>query len=164
MAVDTRIDEFFIMHSARADRWRSVLSAAERWVRGESVRADVEKLLSGLEVIEEFHAYPGIHAMHALQASVANNDARAVASMARRISDAILTNSIGRTTDEDFTIDDDRLPNIVPGANADSKTHRPYFEVLFVSNQPPARWPAVVAEIKRLRRPEDDFVYEPVLV
>ena len=34
----------------------------------------------------------------------------------------------------------------------------------FVSAQPAARWPALADEVRRLRRPEDEFVYEPVFV
>jgi arginine decarboxylase len=33
-----------------------------------------------------------------------------------------------------------------------------------VNSQPAARWPALAAEWRRLRRPEDAFVYEPVFV
>ena len=29
---------------------------------------------------------------------------------------------------------------------------------------PPSRWPAHVQQIRKLRRPEDEFVYEPVFV
>jgi arginine decarboxylase len=159
-----RIDQFFIMHSARGDRWREVLSAAERWASGEGSRVDVEKCVSDLEVIEEFHAFPGIHIMRALRALVANDDPRGAASMARRVSDAILTHSMGREAEDEAAIDDASLPSIVPSTISGRGGHRPYFEVLFVSNQPIARWPAIVAEIKKLRRPEDDFIYEPVLV
>ncbi len=41
---------------------------------------------------------------------------------------------------------------------------RPYFEVLFVNSQPAARWPALAGEIRRLRRPEDSFIYEPIFI
>ena len=47
---------------------------------------------------------------------------------------------------------------------ANGRARRPYFEVLFVNSQPAARWPALAAELRRLRRPEDAFVYEPVFV
>ena len=83
----------------------------------------------------------------------------------RRISDAILTNSFGREAEaDDQGKDDEGLPDLLPAGLSARAVHRPYFEVLFVSNQPVARWPAIAAEIKRLRRPEDEFVYEPVLV
>ena len=41
---------------------------------------------------------------------------------------------------------------------------RPYFEVLFVTPTPPSRWAAHAQQIRKLRRPEDEFVYEPVFV
>ena len=41
---------------------------------------------------------------------------------------------------------------------------RPYFEVLVVTPAPAARWPHIAAELRRLRRPEDAFIYEVVPV
>src|SRR5262249_15884936 len=41
---------------------------------------------------------------------------------------------------------------------------RPYFEVLIVTGVPAARWPALATEWRRLRRPLDSFIYEPVFV
>ena len=165
MSSAARIDQFFVMHSARADRWREVLSAAERWEQGQGTAKDVEKALADLEVLEEFHAYPGLHTMRTLRDRIAGDDARAVSSLVRRISDAILTNSFGREAEaDDQGKDDEGLPDLLPAGLSARAVHRPYFEVLFVSNQPVARWPAIAAEIKRLRRPEDEFVYEPVLV
>jgi arginine decarboxylase len=42
--------------------------------------------------------------------------------------------------------------------------HRPYFETLIVTGMPAERWPGFSAEWRRLRRPLDQFVYEPVIV
>jgi arginine decarboxylase len=160
-----RIDQFFVMHSARADHWREVLNAAEHWAQGKGTAKDVENCLANLEVLEEFHAYPGLHVMRTLRERIASNDARAVSALVRRISDAILTNSIAREVGSDESgKEDDALPDLLPASLSARGAHRPYFEVLFVSNQPAARWPAIAAEIKRLRRPEDEFVYEPVIV
>ncbi len=96
MMSEGRIDQFFVMHSTRADRWREVLSAAEHWAQGKGTAKDVEKCLADLEILEEFHAYPGLHVMRALRERIATEDARAVSTMVRRISDAILTNSAAR--------------------------------------------------------------------
>jgi arginine decarboxylase len=41
---------------------------------------------------------------------------------------------------------------------------KPYFEVLFVTPTPPSRWPTHVQQIRKLRRAQDEFVYEPVFV
>ena len=32
---EQRIDQFFLMHSARADTWRAVMTAAEGWAAGQ---------------------------------------------------------------------------------------------------------------------------------
>ena len=47
---------------------------------------------------------------------------------------------------------------------AAADAHRPYFEVLIVTGAPATRWPALAAEWRRLRRPLDAFIYEPVFV
>jgi arginine decarboxylase len=54
--------------------------------------------------------------------------------------------------------------DVLPPAFGRSDARRPYFEVLIVTGVPAARWPALAAEWRRLRRPLDSFVYEPVFV
>jgi arginine decarboxylase len=162
---ERRIDQFFVMYSARADQWREVLSAAEHWAQGKGTAKDVEKRLAQLDVLEEFHAYPGMHVIRILRERIANNDARAVGLLVRRISDTILTNSVAREIAlDELGKEDDALPDLAPSGTGERASHRPYFETLIISNQPEARWPAIAAEIKRLRRPEDAFIYEPVIV
>ena len=46
----------------------------------------------------------------------------------------------------------------------ESRQGEPYFEVLFVTPTPPSRWAAHAQQIRKLRRPQDEFVYEPVFV
>ena len=41
---------------------------------------------------------------------------------------------------------------------------RPYFETLIVTGLSSGNWPALAAEWRKLRRPVDQFVYEPVIV
>ena len=159
------IDQFFVMHAARADQWREALTAAEQWAAGTGSRAKVEKELSDIALIEEFHAYPGLRLMGKLRERIGAGDANAVASMVRRIADAILTNSYAQQSDGDQSSDsDDGLPDILPSIVSRREQHRPYFEVLLVTPQPSSRWPAMAAEFRRLRRNEDDFIYEPVIV
>jgi len=52
----------------------------------------------------------------------------------------------------------------VPGAGEETAPHRPYFEVLVVSPARPAAWSELAQELRKLRRPQDKFVYEPVFV
>jgi arginine decarboxylase len=103
--------------------------------------------------------------MGRLRERIGAGDANAVAGMVRRIADAILTNSYAQQSDGDQSSDsDDGLPDVLPSIVSRREHHRPYFEVLLVTPQPSSRWPAMAAEFRRLRRTEDDFIYEPVIV
>jgi arginine decarboxylase len=159
-----RIDSFLVMHAARADEWREVLTAAEHWAAGTGSRAQVEDELRDLAVIEELHAYPGGRLMSRLQERIAAGDAAVVASMVRRIADAILTSAHGQQVDGGEGESDDALLDVLPSVVSGREHHRPYFEVLLVTPQPQSRWAAMAAEFRRLRRVEDQFVYEPVIV
>ena len=104
--------------------------------------------------------------MGKLRERIGAGDATAVASMVRRIADAILTNSYrSQQMDGDpSAIRMTAFPMFCQALCRGREQHRPYFEVLLVTPQPPSRWPAMAAEFRRLRRNEDDFVYEPVIV
>ncbi len=52
----------------------------------------------------------------------------------------------------------------VPGNGEEPAAHRPYFEVLVVNPARKATWQELAQDLRRLRRPQDKFVYEPVFV
>jgi arginine decarboxylase len=167
MATDAaRIDQFLLMHSARDDNWRKITTLAEDWAAGRGKREDVEHAVAAMGPVEGYHAFPGAKLFGTLTEHTATNNAAGAASLTRRISNALLTRSY-RNRSSDWDVHGEMSPNevaeILPPTLAGSG-HRPYFEVLFVNSQPPARWPALRAEYNRLRRPEDAFVYEPVFV
>src|SRR5207244_473767 len=115
---------------------------------------------------EEFHAYPGPQLMAALHDHAAENDGPATASLARRITRALLTRSF-RQGPGDWEADEDGeavTTDVLPPAIGRSDAHRPYFEVLIVTGAPATRWRALAQEWRRLRRQLDAFVYEPVFV
>ena len=160
-----RIDNFIAMASGRSDLWRDALTTAQKWAAGNGTRSAVEESVANLAVIEEFHAYPGVRLMNHLRDKIATSDAAVVADLIRRFSDAILTGAYASQSErseagEEGDILQDVLPTVISGRDA----RRPYFEVLLVTPQPASRWPAIGAEFRRLRRVEDDFVYEPVIV
>ena len=165
MTKPDRIDNFLAMHSTRTDSWRNVHSAARSWAAGSGSKAATEAALAEIAVIEEFHAFPGIRLMNRLRDRLAAGDAAVVADLVRQYADAILTGRYTQLTEADGSAEgSDALPEVLPSVIAGRDTRRPYFEVLLVSPQPPARWPAICAELRRLRRAEDSFVYEPVVV
>src|SRR5215813_2079213 len=161
-----QIDQFFAGPGARGDHWRDLVELAEAWSKGSGDRSKVEAALAEITATEEFHAYPGLQLINALRDHVAANDANTTASLARRITRAILTRSF-RQNPGDWDVhegDEAAAADVLPPALGHSDARRPYFEVLIVTGAPAARWPALVAEWRRLRRPLDSFIYEPVIV
>ncbi|MEW9837868.1 decarboxylase [Mesorhizobium marinum] len=157
-----RMDSFLAMQSGRSDLWREALTAAQNWVAGLATRANIEGRISGLAVLEEFHAYPGMRLMGLLRDKISADEAAVAADLIRRFSDTILS---GANPDRGDAEDDgDVLAELLPTVVSGREARRPYFEVLMVSPQAASRWPAIAAEMRRLRRPEDAFVYEPVIV
>ena len=101
-----------------------------------------------------------------LRAKLSEGDAKGFYFLAQRISSAIISGDFKHDPAEWESSDDvtdvpaDRLPPAFGGSAA----FRPYFEVLFVTPHQPSRWQHMIHEVRRLRRPEDEFVYEPLIV
>src|SRR3954453_22424693 len=162
-----RIDQFLLMHSARLDNWRDITARAETWQAGEIDRAELDASITAVEPVEGYYAYPGPTLFAALRERIAANDAAGSARLGRRFSNALLTRSYrARPSEWDLHSERsvDEVADVLPPGLEDGETHRPYCEVLFASAQPAARWPTLAEEVRRLRRPEDAFVYEPVFV
>ena len=160
-----RVDSFFETPGAREDRWRDLVDAAKKWAGGTGNRGVFESALNEAGVIEEFHGYPGPSLMAALRARVESDDAAGAAALTWRIANALLTRSFRQhAPDWDPKLDiSTEVPDILPPTLGRSSA-RPYFEVLIVTGAPIERWPSITAEWRRLRRPEDEFIYEPVIV
>ncbi|WP_270933311.1 ornithine decarboxylase [Falsiroseomonas oryzae] len=162
----SRIDHFFSTPAARADRWRDLAGVAQRWSAGQVARTAVEAAFRQVELHEEFHAYPGSRLVAALREKLAGDGgAAAFAALVRRVSSAIISRAYKHDdglweATEDAPEPADRLPPTLGHGQA----RRPYFELLVVSPVSAARWPAISAEMRRLRRPEDPYAYEAVPV
>lgn len=162
---DSRIDAFFVLHAARADRWRAAADVADQWANGTSDRTAVKAALADLLIMEEFHAVPGARIMRALDQRIETDDAAGTARAVRRISEAILMDADTANTLERVSEgESDGLVEFLPSVLGSADRGRPAFETLFVTAQPASRWPALADEMRRLRRKEDQFVYEPVFV
>ncbi len=164
-ASQDRIDTFFILHAARADRWRAAADVADQWANGGADRAAVKAALADVMIMEEFHAVPGAKIMRALDQRIDADDAAGTARAVRRISEAILVEAdTANTLERAAEADGDDEIQFVPSVLGGGERGRPSFETLFVTAQPASRWPALADEMRRLRRKEDQFVYEPVFV
>ena len=171
---DVRVDQFFTGAEARFDRWRSLLQAARSWeglasqqsLDREGRQAAVWASLSELRQWEDFFAYPGHELLRTLSERIDAGDATGTVRLAQTISAALLTHSY-RANVADWEGEEQSpigFSERVPGAGEETAPHRPYFEVLVVSPARPAAWSELAQELRKLRRPQDKFVYEPVFV
>jgi len=159
-----RIDQFFSGPSARADEWRGLVEAAKAWSSGSGNRAGFEERLSELAITEEYHAYPGPRLMAALKERAATGDAAGALALAMRITHALQTRSFRQHTGDwaVYADADTEMPDLLPPGFGDTTTRRPYFEILIVTGVPATTWSNLAAEWRKLRRPSDSFIYEPV--
>src|SRR5438874_11342442 len=168
-----RVDQFFTVAEARFDRWRSLLQAARVWEaaanRQPSEKEKQQEATSAsfqeLRQWEDFFAYPGEALLRTLGERITSGDATGTAHLAQSISTALLTHSY-RTNLADWEGEKQSaisLADRVPGAGGETQ-YRPYFEVLMVSPARAATWSDLAQELRKLRRPQDKFIYEPVFV
>jgi arginine decarboxylase len=159
-----RIDKFMNGPGGRADDWRDLVEAAKAWAGGRGDRAKYEGLLNDLAVTEEYHGYPGLKLMAALKE--ASGDAAASLALATRITHALMTRSFRQHAGEASAGEngEDNLAELVPSTLGRAETRRPYFETLIVTGVPATSWQGLANEWRKLRRPLDGFVYEPVIV
>lgn len=165
----------FSAGEARCDRWQSLAHAAQTLVAraaagssGEETLAEVEDLLKALSFLETFRAFPGEVMMSALQEALAREDYSSLSRIASRIAKAIISGSYRRSAnawklgEENETESNDRL---LKDYFSTGDLTKPYFEVLIVSDDPtPEQTRQGRNELRQLRRPEDPFVYEAVVV
>lgn len=161
-----RVDQFFLGPSARADDWRDLVEAAKVWVRNEDGRAKYEEMLNDLAITEEYHGYPGLQLMAALREATASGDAATSLALSTRITQALVTRSFRRHSSdwEPFAEGESEAPDLLPPAFGHNETRRPYFETMIVTGVSATNWPTLANEWRRLRRPTDAFIYEPVIV
>ncbi|MFZ0849036.1 MAG: decarboxylase [Hyphomicrobiaceae bacterium] len=161
-----QIDRFFAGPGARADQWSYLLELAQSWSRGATQRGKVEAALGEMAATEEFHAYPGLKLMSALREAAAANDAHTTATLARRITRALLTRSFRQNPgdwDPHEGGESAREAMLHP-ALTQTGSNRPYFEIMIVTSAPAGQWHDIAEQWRRLRRPLDAFIYEPVFV
>jgi len=164
------LDHFFSAVSARLDRWRDLAKAAQSWAtRGGGAEAAAPKkecarLLDQLKPFEALQAFPGLRLLHALEERVNSGDAHGTVRLVQRVAGALMSRGY-RSEAGDWENDEEGpgSDRVMPTALRETTT-RPYFEALFVSPAPQSRWPAMAQQIRKLRRPQDEFVYEPVIV
>src|SRR5262249_7097398 len=163
--------DFFFASEARIDRWRTLNRVAKALAGGGTSlagghAADPKALLGELTPLEELCSYPGPRLMAQVQERLQTGDLTGFARLGQRISGARLSNSY-RDAQDSWRADEEgdvHLPDVLPPSVGRGQSRRPYFELLFVSPGERVTWLEIRETFRRLRRVEDDFVYEPVVV
>src|SRR3954469_3411627 len=172
--VDTRqlsLNQFFSAAEARIDRWRTLNRIARALESSNESRIDVLRkelnaVLEEIAPLEELNGYPGPHLMSYLRERLHTSDWKGLARLVQRISAALLSNSY-RDDPATWSADEEgegHLADILPPSVGRGQSRKPYFEVLIVSPSDRSTWPSVRETFRRLRRDEDQFVYEPLVV
>jgi arginine decarboxylase len=167
-----RVDQFFTVAEARYDRWRKLLDGTRMWESPQdnapddaSRRNEVSELFNDLVKWETFFAYPGPVLLATLGRSIASRDAHSSNRLVQSINTALLTHSYrSRSGEQDGEQQDAVVLDRLPGLPDEAAVYRPYFEVLVISPAPKAVLQELAREFKKLRRPQDKFVYELVFV
>jgi len=164
------LSQFFSASAARVDRWRTLNRLAKALAAGGTnageLRAEAIAVMAELGPIEDLNGYPGPHLMARLRERLEEADWPALARMVMRISGALLADSYREAADAWNAEEegDAHVPDILPPGVSRGKDRKPYFEILIVSPAERSLWPEIRETFRRLRRDEDLFVYEPVVV
>ncbi|OBH01597.1 aminotransferase class I/II-fold pyridoxal phosphate-dependent enzyme [Mycobacterium sp. E3247] len=159
----------------RSDSWCRLEEAADRLMRPTTTGTLKDKwanacqeLLARLSTLEPYWAYPGAPQFARIQRLFAAGHHDKFAQAVAQVNRALTTESY-RTGDVDnagadeldmFPTDPRQLIEHKPASPRD----RPYFEVLVVEKMTEDQERALRNEVRKWRRPDDEFVYELVVV
>jgi len=166
-----KLNAFFAASEARVDGWRTLHGAARALASGDAAPTDdlrqtVRALLDQLAPLESLNAYPGAHLMALVEEKWSRGDWQGLHRLAQRISGALLAGSY-RDSTEAWAAEDEgeiHLPDLLPPSISHGQHRRPYFEVLIVAAGERSTWPDLQEAFRKLRRDDDAFHYETVVV
>ncbi|NNE24271.1 MAG: aminotransferase class I/II-fold pyridoxal phosphate-dependent enzyme [Rhizobiales bacterium] len=166
------MSDYYSALQLRSDRWSSLRDATGALARqpkakaAKALQGQIEDLFESLSLIESYWAFPGNTAFDHLRRQYEHRNYEDLAFSVRRIQRALTSGAyrrrsipLERDDTESEELEDEAM--LSPEARALSK---PYFEVLFVDdvNEHQERW--LRSSIHRMRRSEDPFIYEPLVV
>ncbi|PWJ21131.1 aminotransferase class I/II-fold pyridoxal phosphate-dependent enzyme [Jannaschia seohaensis] len=167
------IRDYYSATQLRADRWSVLREVAEGLHSAEPESAQLKRLLlraeelfEQLTPIETYWAFPGRDAFDMLRRHLNHGNAEELAVGVRRVARALTSGAYRRRriplgTDEVDNEDYEDEASLSPEARA---LGRPYFEVMIVDEVNEQQERFLRANLQRMRRAEDPFIYEPVVV
>lgn len=175
--VEPSLSDYYNASQLRADTWNRLKTVAVRLDKqagsgqGGGGRPDPKLIKSALEAldmlepIESYWAFPGHETFQHLRRLLKRDDFHMLSRTISRIVRALMSGSyrrkhipMGLSPDEDNE-DDTAVEEQVPAEHA-----RPYFEVMVVDSVSAHDARSLRAGLGAMRRPEDSFIYESVVV
>ncbi len=167
------ISDYYSAVQLRADRWSGLRQVADSLAKSDPDGKQATKLkhkaqayFEALEPIETYWAFPGVAAFDHMRRELDHKNWDDLAFSVRRVVRALTTGAyrrrhvpLARDDSEAEEMEDESTLPIEARALA-----RPYFEVLIVDSlgEQQERW--LRSSLQRIRRTEDPFICEPVLV
>ncbi|MFY0647847.1 ornithine decarboxylase [Sulfitobacter geojensis] len=166
------VSDYYSATQLRADRWSALRESVTSLCRethakkAAALKARIDELFSSLALIEPYWAFPGMTAFDHMRRQFEHGNYEDLAFTTNRVKRALTTGAyrrrsipLDRETSDDEEHNDEAM--LSPEARAMA---RPYFEVLIVDNvnDQQERW--LKSNVARMRRPEDPFHYEAVVV
>ena len=167
------VSDYYSAVQLRADRWSALRETAEgihehgiEGRQGARLLKTAEELFEALAPIELYWAFPGIHAFNHLRRQLEQRNVEDFTVSVRRVARALTSGAYRRRTipvggDE---IDNEDFEDETALSPEDRALGRPYFEVLIVDNVNEHQERFLRNNLHRVRRAEDPFIYEPVIV
>ena len=170
MSVDIKPLAYNSLWQLRNDTWSSLEESTTQLALAEAQQRSVEQLaetvtglLDVLGSIERFWAFPGAQTYREVQRLFAAGKYDRLASVVSRANRALVTESYRDGQAWDLRSEDDAYErDSHPAKHFGS--HRPYFEVLVVEDLTEEQESSLREELRRWRRPDDQFIYEIVVV
>jgi len=169
----TSISDYYSATQLRADRWSSLRETAESLHlhgidgrQGKKLLVTAEALFDALSPIEVYWAFPGAHAFQQLRRMLDNRSIEELSLAVRRVARALTSGAYRRRTIpiHNGDMDNEDFEDETALSLEDRTMGRPYFEILIVDNVNEHQERFLRNNLHRVRRPEDPFIYEPVVV
>lgn len=166
------MSDYYSAVQLRADRWSALREALDRLSRNREhkgsakLAARIGELFESLSRIERYWAFPGMASFDYLRRQFEHGHVDDVAFLVRRVTRALTTGAYRRRTiplERDMTDTDDHDDEAALSLEARAMT-KPYFEVLVVDNLNEHQERFLKESMRAMRRAEDPFIYEPVVV
>jgi arginine decarboxylase len=156
----------------RSDRWSALreateaLTASPNEAEAAQLRTTIGELFGDLETMEAYWAFPGKHAFALIRRHFDEDQIDDVSFAVSRIARALTTGAYRNRAIplERNSVDQDEQDDDAHQSSEELALSKPYFEVLIVDsvNEQQEHW--LKSNVTGMRRPEDQFVYEAVVV